>query len=648
MKRGIFQKGRKIYGYIGIVVSVCLLLVSFQVFFQFSITGITVMPYLSSKWEFYRRKIFFFGGIMMDNIYVIAPFDLAKEQIHLMEKQMIDRPYKVTFIETLFPYEKTLQKIPASASVIVSRGGLGEYLHTEAQIPYVHIPVTPYDLLRAVAQVYAKGYRKIVVLMFHQIINDAEAFSLDFKDATVQVLSYNHSKDLNQALQDLIKTEQADVIIGDRRAVLSADQYSLDTRLIKSGQEALQLALEQAIRTIELKYQEQSKIKELELILHSMQQAVIVVDDKNKIKTYNEKAKMIFPRLIQFNEYRKVISNETLIDHIVNQEESRNILVEVENQKVLVTTMITRTNGLYAGAIQMFEKLNDIQQLELEIRKEVFKKGLVAKHTFSDIITVNEEMKNMVQTAAVYARSEGTVLIYGETGTGKELFAQSIHNVSRRQRNPFVSLNCGSLSESLLESELFGYEEGSFTGAKRGGQAGLLELAHEGTLFLDEINEMSRAFQTKMLRVLQEQEVRRVGGKRNIPINVRIICASNVPIEDLIEQGEYKQDFFYRISTLPLDLLPLRNRIDDIIPLALHFLKIEMDRENRYLTWQDTSPFSPLLSYPWLGNARELQNIIRRIVITYPHNEITKDGIEHFFKTTLRKRKKEILIPVLD
>ncbi|WP_373893789.1 sigma 54-interacting transcriptional regulator [Virgibacillus sp. CBA3643] len=584
----------------------------------------------------------------MDNIYVIAPFDLTKEQIHLMEKQMIDRPYKVTFIETLFPYEKTLQKIPASASVIVSRGGLGEYLHTEAQIPYVHIPVTPYDLLRAVAQVYVKGYRKIVVLMFHQIIHDAEAFSLDFKDATVQVLSYNHSKDLDQVLQDLIKTEQVDVIIGDRRAVLSADQHSLDTRLIKSGQEALQLALEQAIRTIELKYQEQSKIKELELILHSMQQAVIVVDDKNKIKTYNEKAKAIFPRLIQSNAYRKVVSNETLIHHIDNQEDHRNILVEVESQKVLATTLITRTNGLNAGAIQMFEKLDDIQQLELKIRKEVFKKGLIAKHTFSDIITVNEEMKSLIQTAAVYARSEGTVLIYGETGTGKELFAQSIHNASHRQKNPFVSLNCGSLSESLLESELFGYEEGSFTGAKRGGQAGLLELAHEGTLFLDEINEMSRAFQTKMLRVLQEQEVRRVGGKRNIPVDVRIICASNVPIENLIEQGEFKEDFFYRISTLPLDILPLRNRKDDIIPLALHFLKTEMDRENRYLTWQDTSPFSPLLLYPWLGNTRELQNIIRRIVITYPHNEITKDGVEQFFKTSLRKRKKEILIPVLD
>jgi transcriptional regulator, propionate catabolism operon regulatory protein len=588
---------------------------------------------------------------MMDNIYVIAPFDLTKEQKYLMKKQMVDRPYNVTFSETLFPYERTLEKIPASASVIVSRGGLGEYLHTEAKIPYVHIPVTPYDLLRAVSQVYGKGYRKIVVLMFDQIINDTEAFSLDFKDATVQVLSYNNSKELTLLLQDLIKTEQVDSIIGDRRAVLSAEKYSLYTYLLKSGQEALQVALEQAIRTLELKYQEQSKHKELELILHSMQQAVVVVDNKNRIKIYNQKAKMIFPRLknlAQSNEYREVISNETLIHHINNQEDHRNVLIEVENQKVLATTLITRTNGVYAGAIQMFENLNDIQQLELKIRKEVYKKGLIAKHTFSDIITINDEMKNLIQTAAVYARSEGTVLIYGETGTGKELFAQSIHNASHRQRNPFVSLNCGSLSESLLESELFGYEEGSFTGANRGGRGGLLELAHEGTLFLDEINEMSRAFQTKLLRVLQEEEVRRVGGNRNIPIDVRIICASNVPIEELIEQGKFKEDFFYRISTLPLSLLPLRERRDDIIPLTVHFLKIEMDRENRYLTWQDTSSFSPLLSYPWQGNARELQNLVRRLVITYPYQDITKNGLEQYLKTSLTKRKQEIRIPVFD
>jgi transcriptional regulator, propionate catabolism operon regulatory protein len=587
----------------------------------------------------------------MDNIYVIAPFDLTKEQKHLMEKQMVDRPYNVTFLETLFPYERTLEEIPASASVIVSRGGLGEYLHTEAQIPYVHIPVTPYDLLRAVSQVYGKGYRKIVVLMFDQIINDTEAFSLDFKDATVQVLSYNHSKELTQLLKDLIKTGQVDSIIGDIRAVLSAEKNNLYTYLLKSGQESLQLALEQAIRTLELKYQEQSKRKELELILYSMQQAVIVVDEKNRIKTFNEKAKMIFPRLknlAQSNEYREVISNDTLIQHIDNQEDHRNVLIEIENQKVLATTLITRTNGLYGGAVQMFEKLNDIKQLELKIRKEVFKKGLIAKYTFSDIITINDEMKNIVKTAEVYAPSEGTVLIYGETGTGKELFAQSIHNASNRQKNPFVSLNCGSLSEPLLESELFGYEEGSFTGANRGGRAGLLELAHGGTLFLDEINEMSRAFQTKLLRVLQEEEVRRVGGNRNIPVDVRIICASNITIGELIEQGKFKEDLFYRISTLPLNILPLRERKDDIIPLTVHFLKIEMDRENRYLTWKDTSSFAPLLSYPWLGNARELQNIIRRLVITYPHYEITKEGLEQFLKTSLPKRKQEILIPVLD
>lgn len=587
----------------------------------------------------------------MEDIYVIAPFDLTEEQIDLMHNQLDGYPYQATFVETIFPYEKTLEKIPASASIIVSRGGLGEYLHSQAQIPYVHIPITPYDLLRAVAQVHGKGYRKIVVLMFDQIISDTEAFSLDFQEATVQVLNYNSSGDLIHLLQHLVQTDQIDAVIGDRRAVIAAQGYALPTHLLKSGQEALHIAIEQAVRTLELKYQEQRKRKELELILHSMPQAAIVVDDKNHIKTYNEKAATIFPRLRDLtpsDDYHNIMAHKELSSHLLNHEDHYNKLIEVDNQHILATTLITRTDGAYAGAVQMFEKLTDIQQLELKTRKEVFQKGLVARHTFSDIITVNEEMKEIIQTAAVYARSEGTVLIYGETGTGKELFAQGMHNASHRQSNPFVTLNCGSVSESLLESELFGYEEGAFTGAKRGGRAGLLELAHEGTLFLDEINEMSRSFQTKMLRVLQEQEVRRVGGDRNIPINVRIICASNVPLETLMEQGEFKEDFFHRISTLPIDLLPLRERKDDITPLVLQFLHMEMDRERRYLTWSDVSAFSPLLAYSWRGNARELQNFIRRLVITYPRQEITKAGLQQFLETSFKKQKKEIRLPVLN
>ncbi|GAK05740.1 sigma-54-dependent transcriptional activator [Geomicrobium sp. JCM 19037] len=401
----------------------------------------------------------------------------------------------------------------------------------------------------------------------------------------------------------------------------------------------MEQAIEQAVRTLEIQHRERAKRKELELIIGSMTQAVVVIDELEHIKTYNEHAVSLFPSLKKSNVYREVVQHEALQKQVETMEEERKV-VTVGGQQLIVTTVPTMS-----GAIQWFEAIQDVQQLELKIRKELYDKGLVAKHTFADVLTVNAELQQTIEEAKLYARSEGTVLIYGETGTGKELFAQSIHNASKRQQQPFVSVNCGALNETLLESELFGYEEGAFTGARKGGRSGLLELAHEGTLFLDEINEMSRSFQTKMLRVLQEQEVRRVGGERNIPINVRLICATNVPIADLIEEGEFKADFYYRIATLPLNISPLRDRKEDIAVLAEHFLHLEMRRENRPITLADSSMLEPLIAYPWYGNSRELQNWIRRLVITYPEQTLTRAGVEAFLERST-ERTEEVTVRV--
>jgi transcriptional regulator with PAS, ATPase and Fis domain len=240
-------------------------------------------------------------------------------------------------------------------------------------------------------------------------------------------------------------------------------------------------------------------------------------------------------------------------------------------------------------------------------------------------------MKAVVHQAKLYSKSEGTVLIYGESGTGKELFAQSIHNASRRSQGPFVSVNCASLNENLLESELFGYEEGAFTGALRGGRTGLFELAHGGTLFLDEIGEISINFQAKLLRALQEKEIRRIGGDRIVPIDVRIVCATNRSLFDLVGGGKFREDLYYRLAVLELQLLPLRDRREDIVPIALAFLDLEMEKENRILRWKSAEVFAPLMRYEWRGNARELQNFIQRLVICTPGSEITDEVVRSLF-----------------
>lgn len=232
-------------------------------------------------------------------------------------------------------------------------------------------------------------------------------------------------------------------------------------------------------------------------------------------------------------------------------------------------------------------------------------KGHVAKYSFSDVCGHSAQIKHTVELARKMARTESSVLITGESGTGKELFAHAIHNSSTRSEAPFVAINCAALPNDLLESELFGYEEGAFTGARRGGKIGLFELANTGSIFLDEVEGMAPSTQLKLLRVIQEREMMRVGGDRVIPIDVRIISASNQNMTALIQQGQFRQDLFYRIGTLPLDLPPLRKRREDILPLLENF------KNALRLTFVLTEEAKSILQrYSWPGNIRELRNCV--------------------------------------
>lgn len=232
-------------------------------------------------------------------------------------------------------------------------------------------------------------------------------------------------------------------------------------------------------------------------------------------------------------------------------------------------------------------------------------KGHIAKYRFSDICGNSVEIRKTIELAKKMARTDSNVLITGESGTGKELFAHAIHINSPRAHGPFVAINCAALPDSLMESELFGYEEGAFTGAKKGGKVGLFELADTGSIFLDEIEGMAQSTQIKLLRVIQEREIMRVGGDKIIPINVRIICASNQELLPLINTGKFRRDLFYRVSTLPLELPPLRHRGDDI------FLLIEEFKSELNLTFVLTEEAKSILRhYSWPGNIRELRNCV--------------------------------------
>ena len=293
------------------------------------------------------------------------------------------------------------------------------------------------------------------------------------------------------------------------------------------------------------------------------------------------------------------------------------------HREVLVNAAPIIVDGELRGSVGVLHDLTEISKLSHELKqaKEIIRK-LEAKYTFEDIVGQDPLMIAAIEKARNAAATPATVLLRGESGTGKEIFAHSIHNSSERKYRQFVRVNCSAISESLLESELFGYEEGAFTGAKKGGKKGLFEEANGGTIFLDEIGEVPTSTQAKLLRVLQEREIVRVGGTKPINIDVRIITATNRDLEAEIEAGNFRKDLYYRLNVYPINLPSLRMRKGDIDDLAIFFIKKFNQQYGRNIQDISKEALQELKSYNWPGNVRELENVIGRAIITMKTNEV--------------------------
>ncbi len=263
--------------------------------------------------------------------------------------------------------------------------------------------------------------------------------------------------------------------------------------------------------------------------------------------------------------------------------------------------------------MEVSRKIQSLME-DLQFYKAEFEKRLSGKYTFADLVGRHPKFLEAKRLAERVAASQSAVLLTGESGTGKELFAHAIHRASHRAGGPFVRVNCAAIPDNLLESELFGYEEGAFTGAKRGGKKGRFELAHRGTIFLDEIGDMPVAMQTKLLRVLQEKEIERVGGQTPISINVRIIAATHRDLETMIQEGSFRQDLYYRLNVMRIEIPPLRERKEDILPLALALLKKMECRFYRRGLKIAPEVEERLMAHTWPGNARELENVLERAI----------------------------------
>lgn len=376
---------------------------------------------------------------------------------------------------------------------------------------------------------------------------------------------------------------------------------------------------------------------------------IIIVDEEAKVTMINQSyCDFLGIELEQSigKPVTEVIENTRL--HVVLKTGQAEIgsVMKVKNREIVVMRLPIRKNGKIVGAIGkvMFSDVHELKTLakslnfvesKLDYFKNELKRVQGSKYSFEHIIGVNEKMKEAKALALKVAPCRSTVLIRGESGTGKELFAHAIHEASLRSEGPFIRINCSAIPAELMEAELFGYEDGAFTGAKKGGKPGKFELAHGGTMFLDEIGEMPLTMQVKLLRVLQEKEVERVGGMLIKQVDIRIIAATHRSLEEMVQKGEFRLDLYYRLNVFHITIPPLRERGMDILTTAQFILgrfNDEMGRSVRGFH-QDVESF--IMRYHWTGNVRELQNVIERAILLADSTEIRMEHLPPYLTDAL-------------
>jgi len=499
-------------------------------------------------------------------------------------------------------------------AIIARSGG---YRHTvgKVNVPVINLKITTLDILLAIKT--ASKLEKDIIL----VISDLEYFDYDeWKDmigAKITIERFYYKEDIEGRVKKYAEGKDRVVIVGGGISCTYAKKMAIDHVSIGASNESIYEGVAYAKELINSLYEQNYKNEVLKTTLDGVHDAVVEINLEGSIILFNERAQELLNKNSGDVIDKKLLDVCPELDFVMevlrNKINRYNEIKRLKRITIAANTSILNVDGHIHGVLCSFQDITRLQSLERKIRYELNKKGLVAKYKFQDIIVNDPAMKDTVAKAIMIGLSDSTVLIYGESGTGKEMIAQSIHNISSRKEDPFVAINCAALSENLLESELFGYEGGAFTGARKGGKPGLFELAHKGTIFLDEINSVSPNLQAKLLRVLEEKEIMRIGSDYIIPLDVKIIAAANEELKIMVEEGTFRSDLFYRISILELNIPPLRDRKKDIIPLFKHYVKSLSEKTDVPEISNEIE--EKIMRYSWPGNVRELKNVAQRYLI---------------------------------
>lgn len=545
-------------------------------------------------------------------------------------------------------------RIESEVDAILCRGSTVPLLREVVSVPVVDIPNTPLDLLIAIGKL-PENVTEVAYFGYQHKLLDVEVLE-QFCNKRIYQFVFNNVKEMSADIARVVELG-IPAVVGSGRVLSFAQAAGLQGVELSASNNGLLRVLHEAKTLVDLAYDKEVEHLRYRMALDSLSEGILLSDEEHNILACNPAVKKIF-KISDHSELNSHIMGDHMEDAYKTKNTIQNYLQKIDNSMINISHYPVQYENSFLGVVSTYQDVTKIQGLELQIRKKLRDNGFLAKHTLDDILTKSDNMETLKEDAALYARTDSAILIEGESGTGKELFAQGIHNASLRSDGPFVAVNCAAIPESLLESELFGYEDGAFTGAKKGGKLGLFELANHGTIFLDEIGEMPKHIQARLLRVLQEKEVRHVGGSKNISIDCRVISATNKNLFNQVAEGEFREDLYYRLCVFHIYIPPLRERKNDIPVIFENILKNRVGVTDLLdeVSFRELSDL--LRQYDWPGNIRELSNVAERCALLLPsHTDLMeknklwkrfiqpgeKVGQETNIKVDLAQSMKEII-----
>lgn len=583
----------------------------------------------------------------MVKILVFIPhIDMKKDFKRIIEKYNYFNNIEIELTYVIGTPESLAQN--RDAEIYIARGMTYDKLKKLfPQKHIVQIKMTAFNILDALIRARESYHPKKIGLCIQENNVPEKVYLEEIAGAEISIYNVSYQEKAKKVIDD-IQEKGIDTVVGAGTICSICDERNIQRVHIKTLNSAIEEAVIEAVSTAQTINRERTSHRLVGMILDNIEDAVICIDHKGVIQRLNNQAYKMFSIPITNNLSGEKI--DKIYPHfgwrkIINEKNIGEEIIEFNKKSYYIGYKPVKVDGQVESVVITCRNAENIEKEESKLRKKLSEKGLVAKYNFTDIIGTSKIMQSNIKVAKRYSQVDSNVLIIGETGTGKELFAHSIHNNSPRKEQPFVAINCAALPENLLESELFGYETGAFSGASKNGKIGLFELAHKGTIFLDEIGEIPITLQAKLLRVLQEKEVMRIGSNSVRPIDVRVISATNINIEKQIKEGKFRVDLYYRLNLLDINIPPLRERKEDIEEMINYYLAQFACKMKKSMPQLSEEVLNLMLGYDWAGNVRELKNICERLMVLIDSDVITIEEVIQFkiFREHLSRREDGVL-----